>query len=68
MANLLTGGGARTVSVGIWGGAGENIGAFKSVNWDQTNTLGTLAFIPVFAIILVIKRYLARGFSLAMAT
>ncbi len=67
MANLLTGGTAKTVSVGIWSGAGQNIGAFKSVDWDATNTLGTLAFVPVLTIILAIKRYLAKGFSLAMA-
>ena len=67
MANLLTGGMAKTVSVGIWSGAGESVAGFKTVNWDTTNALGSLAFVPVFAMILIIRKYLARGFSLAMA-
>jgi ABC-type glycerol-3-phosphate transport system permease component len=62
-ANLLTGGATKTVSVGIWTGAGENIGAFKSVEWDQTNMLGILAFVPAFLIVIAIRRYIARGFS-----
>jgi multiple sugar transport system permease protein len=62
-ANLLTGGATKTVSVGIWSGAGQNIGSFKSVEWDQTNMLGILAFIPAFVVILAIRKYVARGFS-----
>ncbi len=62
-ANLLTGGATKTVSVGVWTGAGESIGSFKSVEWDQANMLGILAFVPAFAIIVVIRRYIARGFS-----
>ena len=62
-ANLLTGGATKTVSVGIWTGAGENIGAFKSVEWDQTNMLGILAFVPAFAIVVAIRKYITRGFS-----
>ena len=67
MADILTGGGTKTVSVSVWTGAGENILAFRTVDWDVGNMLGTLAFIPAFAIILGIKKYLARGFSLATA-
>ena len=68
MADILTGGGTKTVSVGVWTGAGENIlVAYRTVDWDIGNTLGALAFAPAYAIILVIKQYLARGFSLAVA-
>lgn len=65
LADILTGGATKTVSVGIWTGAGEAIGGFRSVAWDQTNLFGFLAFVPAFAILLTIKRYLARGFTLA---
>ncbi len=62
-ANLLTGGATKTVSVGVWTGAGESIGSFKSVEWDQANMLGILAFVPAFVIITAIRKYIARGFS-----
>ncbi len=62
-ANILTGGATKTVSVGIWTGAGENIGSFKSVEWDQTNMYGILAFVPAFVVIVAIRKYIARGFS-----
>ncbi len=67
IASLLTGPAAKTVSVGIWTGAGEKVSAFKSVNWDEVNTFGSLAFLPVYLIIVGIRRYLARGFTLAAA-
>ncbi|HZW84334.1 MAG TPA: carbohydrate ABC transporter permease [Nitrososphaerales archaeon] len=67
LANVLTGGATKTVSVGIWTGAGENIGGFRSVQWDETNMFGLLAFIPAYAVILSIRRYLARGYTLAAA-
>jgi multiple sugar transport system permease protein len=62
-ANLLTGGATKTVSVGIWNGAGQDIGSFRSVGWDQTNMLGFLSFIPAYGVILAIRKYVARGFS-----
>jgi multiple sugar transport system permease protein len=64
MASLLTGPVSQTVSVGIWTGAGESV-AFKSINWDEVNTFGTLAFVPAYFVVVAIRRYLARGFSLA---
>ncbi|HEV2137507.1 MAG TPA: carbohydrate ABC transporter permease [Nitrososphaerales archaeon] len=67
MASLLTGPVSQTVSVGIWTGAGESIGAFKTINWDEVNTFGTLAFVPAYFVVIAIRRYLARGFSLATA-
>ncbi len=67
IADLLTGGATKTVSVGVWTGAGENILVFRSVDPDVVNILGACAFVPAFIIILTIRRYLARGFSLATA-
>lgn len=67
LADILTGGATKTVSVGIWTGAGANIGGFRTVQWDETNMFGLLAFIPAYAVVLGIRKYLARGFSLAAA-
>jgi multiple sugar transport system permease protein len=64
-ANLLTGGATKTVSVGIWNGAGQAIGSFRSVDWSETNMFGILAFVPVYVVILAIRKYIARGFSYA---
>jgi multiple sugar transport system permease protein len=68
MASLLTGAVTKTVSVGVWSGVGEGFGGLRSANWDAINAAGTLAFIPAFAILLVVRRYLAKGFSLATAS
>lgn len=64
-ADFLTGGVTKTVSVGIWNGAGSSISSFRSLEWDQTNMFGVLAFVPIFAVIVAIKKYIARGFSYA---
>jgi multiple sugar transport system permease protein len=65
IADVLTGPVTRTVSVGVWAGLGET--AFRILEWDDLNAGGTLAFIPVIALFLLIKKYLAKGFSLATA-
>ena len=65
MADVLTGPVTRTVSVGVWTGLGET--AFKVVEWDDLNAAGTLAFLPAIIMFLVIRKYLAKGFSLATA-
>jgi multiple sugar transport system permease protein len=67
MASLLTGAATKTVSVGVWSGVGEGFGGLKSANWDAINAAGALAFVPAFALILVVRQYLAKGFSLATA-
>jgi len=65
MASILTGPTVETASVGVWAGlAGA---AFRVVEWHDLNAVGTLAFIPAIIMYLLIKRYLAKGFSLAMA-
>ncbi len=65
-ASILTGPATKTVTKGIWFGMGE-AGGFKIVEWDDINTGGVLAFIPAVALILVIRRYLVRGFTLGSA-
>jgi multiple sugar transport system permease protein len=67
LANMLTGPVTKTVSVGIWNGMGDQIG-FRSVDFDSANAAGFLAFLPAVALFLIIKRYLAKGFTLATAS
>ena len=65
-SSLLTGPLTKTVTKGVWYGMGESSG-FKIVEWDQINTGGVLAFLPAVALVLVIRRYLVRGFTLGSA-
>jgi multiple sugar transport system permease protein len=65
MASILTGAVTKTVSVGVWSGVGEGFGGLRSADWDAINAAGALAFVPAFALILVVRQYLAKGFSLA---
>jgi multiple sugar transport system permease protein len=65
MASLLTGAATKTVSLGVWSGVGEAFGGIQSADWDAINAAGSLAFVPAFALILLVRRYLAKGFSLA---
>lgn len=65
-SSLLTGPATKTVTKGVWYGMGESSG-FKIVEWDQINTGGVLAFLPAVALVLVIRRYLVRGFTLGSA-
>lgn len=67
MASVLTGSTTKTVSLGVWSGVGEAFGGLQSADWDAINAAGTLAFLPAFALILIVRRYLAKGFSLATA-
>ena len=64
-AVTLTGATTKTVAVGVWTGIGE--GSTRSVEWDTLNAAGTLAFIPAVAVMLAIRKYLAKGFSLGAA-
>ncbi len=67
MADALTGVGTKTVAVGVWEGLSINQLSFSAVSWDSLNAAGTLAYIPAIAIMLAIRRYLAKGFSLGVA-
>jgi multiple sugar transport system permease protein len=65
LASLLTGPVARTVSVGVWAGVGEQIGTFRTVEFEVQAAAGTVALIPVTAIILLLRRRLVKLFALS---
>lgn len=66
IADILTGPTAKTVAVGVWNGLGATSG-FKSVNFDDLNAGGFLAWLPAIAVMLAIRKYLAKGYSLGTA-
>ncbi len=63
-ASILTGPVTKTVTKGIWFGMSEAAETFKVVEWDDINTAGTLAFIPAITMIILIRKYLVRGFTM----
>lgn len=63
-ASILTGPVTKTVTKGIWFGMSEAAETFKVVEWDDINTAGTLAFIPAITMIIFIRKYLVRGFTM----
>ena len=65
---ILTGPTAKTVAVGVWTGLGEQTSSHFSVNWDDLNAAGFLAWVPAIAVVLAIRKYLARGYSLGTAS
>lgn len=67
IADTLTGVTTRTVAVGVWEGMNVNQTSFNVLAWDSLNAAGTLAYIPAIAVMLAIRKYLAKGFSLGMA-
>lgn len=67
IADTLTGIGTRTVAVGVWEGMSVNQLSFNALAWNSLNAAGTLAYIPAIAVMLLIRRYLAKGFSLGTA-
>ncbi len=68
IADIITGPAAKTVAVGVWTGLGENTQTFKVIRWDDLNAAGFLSFVPAIAVMLGIRRYLAKAFSLGTAT
>lgn len=69
IASVMSGPATKTVAVGIWTGLGGEAGGggFRSIDWSTLNAGGTLALAPAFAVMLTIRKYLARGYSLATA-
>jgi multiple sugar transport system permease protein len=63
LASFLTGPDSRTVSVGVWSGVGEQIGTFRTIEFEAQAASGTIAMIVPLAIILFLRRKLARLFS-----
>lgn len=63
LASLLTGPESRTVSVGVWAGVGEQIGTFRTVEFEAQAAAGTVAMIVPLAITLLLRRRMAKLFS-----
>lgn len=63
-AQFLSGISVKTVSRGVWSGFAESIESFKVLDFDELNANGVLAIIPALALALLVKKYMARGFSL----
>jgi multiple sugar transport system permease protein len=63
----LTGEGTRTVAVGVWEGMSINQLSISVLTWNSLNAAGALAYVPAIIVLLVIRKYLAKGFSLGMA-
>jgi multiple sugar transport system permease protein len=68
ISDILTGPVSKTVAVGVWTGFGGNAVAFKVVRFDDLNAAGFLAWLPAIGVMLAIRRYLAKGFSLGTAS
>jgi len=41
--------------------------SFNALAWNSLNAAGFLAYVPAITVMLAIRRYLAKGFSLGMA-
>ena len=67
IADTLTGVATRTAMVGVWEGMSINQLSFNALAWDSLNAAGFLAYVPAIVVVLLIRRYLARGFSLGAA-
>jgi multiple sugar transport system permease protein len=66
IADTLTGQATRTVSVGVWEGMSINQNSINVLAWNSLNAAGTLAYIPAIIVLLLIRRYFARGFRLGL--
>jgi multiple sugar transport system permease protein len=67
LSGILTGGVTKTVAVGVWTGLGESTQTFRVIRFDDLNAAGFLSWVPAIAVMLAIRRYLAKGFSLGTA-
>jgi multiple sugar transport system permease protein len=67
VASILTGPITKTVAVGVWGGLGDTSNSFKNVTFNELNAGGFLAWVPAIIVMLAIRRYLAKGYSLGTA-
>jgi len=67
IADTLTGPVTKTVAVGVWSGLGDSLATVTPSSFDDLNATGTLAFIPAIVVMLLIRKYLAKGFSLGTA-
>jgi multiple sugar transport system permease protein len=66
ISSVLTGPATKSVTVGVWDGLGEF--SLRQVSFDDLNAGGFLAWIPAIAVMLGIRKYLAKGYSLGTAS
>jgi multiple sugar transport system permease protein len=66
ISDIMTGPAVKSVAVGVWSGLGDF--GIKNVNFDDLNAGGFLAWIPAIAVMLAIRKYLAKGYSLGTAS
>jgi ABC-type glycerol-3-phosphate transport system permease component len=66
-AQFLSGIQAKPVSRGVWSGFAEAIESFKVLDFDELNANATLAMIPALLLSFMIRKYVARGFTLGTA-
>jgi len=66
ISNVMTGPATKSVTVGVWSGLGEF--TLRQVSFDDLNAGGFLAWLPAIAVMLGIRRYLAKGYSLGTAS
>jgi multiple sugar transport system permease protein len=67
ISDVLTGPASKTVAVGVWSGMGENSLAFQQVSWDDLNAAGFLSWVPAVVLMMTIRKYLAKGYTLGLA-
>jgi multiple sugar transport system permease protein len=68
ISDILTGPVTKTVAVGVWSGLGEQTSSFMQLDFPDLNAAGFLAWVPAIIIMLSIRRYLAKGYSLGTAS
>jgi multiple sugar transport system permease protein len=64
IAVILTGPATKTVAVGVWAGLGTTN---RTPDFVDLEAAGALSFLPAAVVMLAIRKYLAKGFSLATA-
>ncbi len=66
-AQFLSGTTVKPVSRGVWSGFAEAIESFRVLDFDELNANSALALVPALTLAFLIKKYIARGFTLGSA-
>jgi len=67
ISTILTGPNTKSVAVGIWTGLGAGNNTPAGPAFIDLEVAATLAYLPALAVMLAIRKYLAKGFTLATA-
>jgi multiple sugar transport system permease protein len=68
ISSFLTGPAIKTMAVGVWTGLAPSASGSKIVSFDEICASGFLSWIPAVVVVLSIRRYLAKGYSLGTAS